>query len=56
MTIKIKKGESKKSIDRKLSRLKAAKTKGFPANLFTGKIKFEGDPVAIQRKMRDEWE
>ena len=56
MTITIKKGESKKSIQQKLARLKKPKTMGFPAHLFTGKVKFDGDPVEIQRKMRDEWE
>lgn len=70
MVITIKKGDSKAAIKRKLSRLPKKKAKrpsnrkladkkkstGFPAHLFTGKVKFEGDPVEIQRKMRDEWE
>ena len=54
MTVKIKKGELKKSIETKLRKLNSPK-KGFPAHLFTGKIKFEGDPVQFQRKLRDEW-
>jgi hypothetical protein len=28
----------------------------FPAHKFTGKVKFEGDPIEIQRKLRNEWE
>lgn len=68
MVVKIKKGDSKEAIKKKLSRLPKKKAKrvvnrkltnkkkpGFPAHLFTGKVKFEGDPVEIQRKMRDEW-
>ncbi len=69
MVITIKKGDSMEAIKKKLSRLPRKKPKrltnrklsnkkkptGFPAHLFTGKVKFEGDPVEIQRKMRDEW-
>jgi hypothetical protein len=54
MVITIKKGDSKKTIERKLSKL--SKKKGFPAHKFLGKIKVDGDPLEIQRKMRDEWE
>jgi hypothetical protein len=53
MVIVIKKGESKKSIQNKLRKLKGGK--GFPASKFTGKIKIDEDPVAIQRRLRDEW-
>ncbi len=56
MTIIIKKGESKKSMEAKLRKLNARKKKkGFPAHRFTGKMKIAGDPVQIQRKLRDEW-
>jgi hypothetical protein len=55
MVVKIKKGESKSSIESKLKRLRKSSKKGFPAHLFTGKVKFAGDPVEIQRKLRDEW-
>jgi hypothetical protein len=55
MVIVIKKGESKKSIQNKLKKLTKGK-KGFPASKFTGKVKIHGDPVAIQRRLRDEWE
>jgi hypothetical protein len=54
MVVVIKKGESKKSIQSKLRKLKSGK--GFPASKFTGKVKIKEDAVAIQRKLRDEWE
>lgn len=53
MAIKIVKGSSKETIVKQLSK---AKEKGFPAHKFTGKIKAEGDAVAIQKRLRDEWE
>lgn len=53
MTIKIKKGSSKKTIRKQLSK---AKLKGFPASKFTGKIKIKKDALAIQKKLRNEWE
>ncbi len=52
--VKIKKGESKRSMESKLRKL-SQKKQGFPAHLFTGKVKFEGNPVEIQRSLRDEW-
>jgi hypothetical protein len=57
MTVVINKGESQISIDRKLRRLAITKKsiKGFPAHKFLGKIKTEGDPLEIQKKLRDEW-
>ena len=54
MVVTIKKGDSKKTIERKLKSL--PEKKGFQAYKYLGKVKFEGDPVEIQRKMRDEWE
>jgi hypothetical protein len=51
----IKKGDSKATIERKLKKF-TKREKGFPAFKFLGKVKFEGDPVEIQRKMRNEWE
>ena len=53
MVITIKKGDSKKTIEKKLSKL--PKKKGFQAYKYLGKIKFDEDPVAIQRRLRDEW-
>lgn len=53
MAIQIKKRSSKKTIQRELSK---AKTKGFPAQKFTGKIRTKEDAVALQKKLRNEWE
>ena len=30
--------------------------KGFDAKAFSGTVKFEGDPLEIQKQLRDEWE
>ncbi len=54
MVVRIKKGESKASIDRKLKKLYAGK-KGFPAYKYLGKIKIEEGPMEIQKRLRDEW-
>ncbi|OYQ34407.1 hypothetical protein CHU92_11685 [Flavobacterium cyanobacteriorum] len=32
------------------------KSKGFDAKAFSGTVKFKGNPVEIQKEMRDEWE
>ncbi|MBX2900198.1 MAG: hypothetical protein KF775_11130 [Cyclobacteriaceae bacterium] len=53
--VKIKRGESKRSIENKLRKIKGKDKKGFPSKLFTGKVKFDGNPVELQRKLRDEW-
>lgn len=29
--------------------------KKFNAKKYSGKVKFKGDPLAIQKKLRDEW-
>ncbi|HNP96110.1 MAG TPA: hypothetical protein PKJ63_10790 [Cyclobacteriaceae bacterium] len=55
MTIIIKKGESKRSIQRKLGRLKTTRKK-FPSEMFNGIIEFKKDGVEIQKELRDEWE
>ena len=52
MAIPIKKGSSKQTIKKQLSK---AKGKGFPAHKFTGKIKTKEDAIAVQKKLRDEW-
>jgi hypothetical protein len=50
----IKKGTDKKEMEKALSQLKG--TKKFDAYKHCGKITLKEDSVAIQRKMRDEWE
>ncbi len=54
MTIVIRKGESKKSIQAKMKKLKSQK-KGFPAYKYLGKMKIDEDPLMIQKRLRDEW-
>jgi hypothetical protein len=39
----------------KAERLLNKKIKGFDAKKYAGKIKWNADPVDIQRTMRDEW-
>ena len=49
----IKKGDSKKTIDRKLKRL--PKDKGFDSFKYLGKVKVNEDGLAIQKKLRNGW-
>lgn len=55
MVVVINKGESRKSIQNKLLKLRK-KERGFPASEFIGKIKIDEDAVKIQRRLRNEWE
>jgi hypothetical protein len=48
--------EKKKKQTTKVKSKANLKKNGFPAHQFAGKVKFEGDPVEIQRQLRDEWE
>lgn len=52
MVITIKKSDSKKTIERKLRGLRS---KGFQAHKYLGKVKIEGDGLAIQKQLRDGW-
>lgn len=59
MTIIIKKGESPKSIQKKLKEVSAKQSiKQIDVRAYTGmlKNKFKGDAVEVQKKMRDEWD
>jgi hypothetical protein len=56
MVFVLKKGASKKEIDaitEKLSKIR--RKKGFDANKHCGVIKLKEDPLAIQKRLRDEW-
>ena len=53
MVVTIKKGDSKKTIERKLKSL--PKKKGFDSYKYLGKVKVEGDGLTIQREMRNGW-
>ena len=57
MVLVLKKGASKKeiaSINKKLNMLPARKK--LNAKKFCGVIQLKEDPLAIQKRMRDEWE
>ena len=57
MTIVIKKPITKAKLEKAHLAIqgKKIKKKGFNPDEFLGKIKWEGDGLAIQKKMRDEW-
>jgi hypothetical protein len=46
--------KTKRSLKKKVKDVQAKA--GFPAHKFLGKVKFAGDGLEIQRKLRDEWE
>jgi hypothetical protein len=50
----IKKGANKKEMEKALSQLKS--TKKFDAYKHSGKITLKEDPLALQKRMREEWE
>ena len=53
MVLILKKGESKEKFQKFLEN--KTRHKGFDGHAFLGKIKLKQNPVAIQKKMRDEW-
>ena len=56
MVVIIKKKDTKKSIQRKLNSVKSPKIKKkLNAYKYLGTVKINGDPVKIQKKLRDEW-
>jgi len=57
MVVKIKKGDSSSVIQEKINEITSASgtPKGFDAKKYSGIIKSDVDPVAYQRKLRDEW-
>ena len=54
MTVTIKKGAGKQKLNEILSKIKH--TKKLDAKQHLGKVKWEEDAVAYQRKLRDEWD
>ena len=53
MVIVIKKGASRKEIEKVLAKM--VTKKGFDALKHSGVIKLEDSPIEIQKKLRDEW-
>jgi hypothetical protein len=54
MVLVLKKGASKKEMDNISGKLQVVK--GVNTKKYGGTIKLKEDPLAIQKKMRDEWE
>jgi len=54
MVTVIKKGSDKKEIEEALSKVKSKKK--FDAYKHCGTVVLKEDPLAIQKRMRDEWE
>jgi hypothetical protein len=54
MVLVLKKGASKKEMDSIAEKLRTVK--GVDTKKYSGTIKLREDPLAIQKKMRDEWE
>jgi len=56
MTIEIKKPITKEKLEKAHRTIQKKRTKkGFNPDQFLGKIKWNGDGLAIQRLMRNEW-
>ncbi|MEO8733135.1 MAG: hypothetical protein ABI373_02265 [Flavobacteriales bacterium] len=56
MTTVVKRSTTKKQLTALLkSKKRARRRKGVDVMSFAGKLKLEGDPLTIQKKMRDGW-
>ena len=53
MVLTIKKGMSKKNVDDVLRKIK--QTKKLDAKRYLGKVKWDEDALAYQKRIRDEW-
>lgn len=56
MVLVLKKGAGKKEIAALEEKLKAKTSGGFDAQKFNGTLKIKGDALAIQKKLRNEWD
>lgn len=56
MVVIIKKSTSKKRLKALLKKAKPAKRKGLDAKKFSGKLKLKEDPLAVQKRLRAEWD
>lgn len=55
MVIIVKKNTTRAKLRELLRSKKHYSVKGFDAERFNGILKLKGDPVKVQRKLRDEW-
>jgi hypothetical protein len=51
----LKRSSTKEEIAKVSKQLQQKATKPLNAKKYSGAVKFEGDPLEIQKKMRDEW-
>lgn len=56
MVLVLKKGAGKKEIAAIRKKLERRRAKGVATRKYLGTIKLKEDPLAIQKKMRDEWQ
>lgn len=54
MVVIVKKNTSRAKLRDLLKAKKRSRAKGFDAKRFNGALKLEGDPVKVQRKLRDD--
>jgi hypothetical protein len=55
MVVIVKRNTPRKSLKALLRKARPKKAKGFDAKRFNGVLKLKGDPVKVQRALRDEW-
>lgn len=55
MSVAVKRKTSSKSMKSSLKKARLKKSEGFDAKRFNGALKLKGDPMKVQRKLRDEW-
>ena len=55
MVVIVKRNTSRAKLRSLLKKAKSVKTKGFNAKRFNGALILKGDPVKVQRALRDEW-
>lgn len=55
MVVIVKRNTSHKELKVLLKRTRPKKVKGFDAKRFNGALKLKGDPLKVQRMLRDEW-
>ena len=55
MVVIVKRNTSRASLKALLKKGKASKSKGFDAKRFNGALVLKGDPMKVQRTLRDEW-
>ena len=55
MVVIVKRNTSGAKLRNLIKKVRSVKDKGFDAKRFNGALALKGDPVKIQRALRDEW-